>query len=209
MASSQGHDDTLAKYIDVIRGQYDRCDGIFQILTCWFILIFIFQAFGGGGGHICILNPSSTLKRCILRRFILNEDKKSPLPIINNRAADNPATLKVRATQRGNSNESSSTGDIGIWHHNDVTMGTIASQTTSLTIVYSTVYSYADQRKHQSSASLAFVRGIHRGPVNSLYKWPVTRKMFPFGDVIMVSKECVSLYARCSIDHIEPWSKWW
>ena len=42
-------------------------------------------------------------------------------------------------------------------------MGTIASQITSLTIVYSTVYSDADQRKHKSSASLAFVRGIHRG----------------------------------------------
>ena len=40
-------------------------------------------------------------------------------------------------------------------------MGTIASQITSLTIVYSTVYSDADERKHQSSASLAFVWGIH------------------------------------------------
>ena len=64
-------------------------------------------------------------------------------------------------------------------------MGEIASQVTSLTIVYSTVYSDADQRKHQSSASLAFVRGIHRSPVNSPYKWPVTRKMYPFDDVIM------------------------
>ena len=63
-------------------------------------------------------------------------------------------------------------------------MGTMASQITSLTIVYSTVYSGADQRKHQSSASLAFVRGIHRSPVNSPRKWPVTRKMFPFDDVI-------------------------
>ena len=70
-------------------------------------------------------------------------------------------------------------------HYGDVVIGTVASQITSLTIVYSTVYSGADQRKHQSSASLAFVRGIHRGPVNSAYKWPVTRKMFPFDDVIM------------------------
>ena len=45
-------------------------------------------------------------------------------------------------------------------------MGTIASQITSLTIVYSTFYSDADQRKH-------------------LRHWPVTRKMFPFDDVIM------------------------
>ena len=65
-------------------------------------------------------------------------------------------------------------------------MSLMASQITSLTIVYSTSYSGVDQRKHQSSASLAFVRGIHRGPVNSPHKWPVTRKMFPFDDVIMV-----------------------
>ena len=64
-------------------------------------------------------------------------------------------------------------------------MGTIASQITSLMSVYSAIYSDADQRKHQSSASLAFVRWIHRGPVNSPHKWPVTRKMFPFDDVIM------------------------
>ena len=68
-------------------------------------------------------------------------------------------------------------------------MGEIASQITSLTIVYSTVYSDADQRKHQSSASLAFVRGIHRGPVNSPHKWPVTRNMFPFDDIIMKTDE--------------------
>ena len=76
-------------------------------------------------------------------------------------------------------------GDL-IKHYNDVIMGAIASQITSLTIVYSTVYSGADQRKHESSASLAFVRGIHRRPVNSPHKGPVTRKMFPFDDVIMI-----------------------
>ena len=68
-------------------------------------------------------------------------------------------------------------------------MSSIASQITILTTVYSTVYSGADQRKHQSSASLAFVRGIHRGPVNSPHKWPVTRKMFPFDDVIICVEE--------------------
>ena len=62
-------------------------------------------------------------------------------------------------------------------------MTTMASQITSFTIVYSTVYSGADKRKHQSSASLAFVRGIHRGPLIYPHKWPVTRKMFPFDDV--------------------------
>ena len=64
-------------------------------------------------------------------------------------------------------------------------MGLVASQITSLMIVYSSVYSDADQRKRQSSVSLAFMWGIHRGPVNSPHKWPVTRKMFPFDDVIM------------------------
>ena len=66
-------------------------------------------------------------------------------------------------------------------------MGAIASQITSLTVVYLIVYSDADQRRRQSSASLAFVWGIHRGPVTSPHKWPVTQKiiMFPFDDVIM------------------------
>ena len=48
------------------------------------------------------------------------------------------------------------------------------------------LFSDADQRKYQSSASLAFVRGIHWWPVNSPHKRPVTRKMFPFDDVIMI-----------------------
>ena len=84
-----------------------------------------------------------------------------------------------------------------VWHHmlsldhhyNDVIMGMMASQITRLIIVYSTVYSSSDQRKHQSSASLAFVRGIHRGPVNSSHKWPVTRKMLPFEDIIMAMSQ--------------------
>ena len=70
----------------------------------------------------------------------------------------------------------------GATHYTDAVMGAMASQITSLN---STVYSGADQRKHQSFASLTLVWGIHRGPVNSPHKWPVTRKMFPFDDVIM------------------------
>ena len=61
-----------------------------------------------------------------------------------------------------------------------VIMGAVASQFTSLTIVYSTVYSGTDQRNHQSSASLAIVRGIHWWPVNSPHKRAsnyITRKM--------------------------------
>ena len=70
-------------------------------------------------------------------------------------------------------------------YYSDVIMGAKASQITSLTIGYSTVYSGADQRKHQSSASLTFVRGNYRWPVNSPHKRPVTRKVFPFDDVII------------------------
>ena len=72
-------------------------------------------------------------------------------------------------------------------HYGNVTMASMASQITSLRIVYSTVYLGADQRKYQSSAWLAFVRGIHRWPVNSPHKQSVMRKMFPFDDVIMWS----------------------
>ena len=60
------------------------------------------------------------------------------------------------------------------FHYNDVIMGAIASEITSLAVVYSTVYSGADQRKHQSSASLPFVRGMHRSLLNSPHKVPVT-----------------------------------
>ena len=72
-------------------------------------------------------------------------------------------------------------------HYNDVIMGTMATQITSLTNVYSNVYSGADHRKHQRSASLAFERRIHRWPVNSPHRWPVTWKMFPVDDVIMLA----------------------
>ena len=73
-------------------------------------------------------------------------------------------------------------------HYCDVIMDAMVFQITSLSIVCSTFYSGANQRKHQSSASLAFVRGIHRSPVNPPHKRPVTWKMFSFDDVIMHPK---------------------
>ena len=88
----------------------------------------------------------------------------------------------------------------------DVIMSTMESQITSLTIVYSTVYSGSDRRKHQSSASLAFVRGIHRWPPNSPHKGPVTRKMLQFDDVIMYChtaiangyrNNCIEIICEC------------
>ena len=87
-----------------------------------------------------------------------------------------------------------------VFHYSDVIMTTMASQITSLTIVYSTVYSVEDQRKHHSSASLAFVQGIHRWPVNSQHKGPVTQKMFPFDDIIVC---CIwLLFDTGSVYHI-------
>ena len=69
------------------------------------------------------------------------------------------------------------------WRHNERD-----SVSNHVSIVCSTFCSGVDQRKHQSSASLAFVRGIHRWPVDSPHKGPLTRQMFPFHDVIMSSE---------------------
>ena len=77
---------------------------------------------------------------------------------------------------------------LGIMHYSDVIMSTISSLITSVSTVCLTVCSGADQRKHQSSTSLAIVRGIPRWPLNSPHKMPVTREMFPFDDVIMLRK---------------------
>ena len=71
-------------------------------------------------------------------------------------------------------------------HCNGVIMSAMASQITGVSIVCSTIYSGADQRKHQSATSRAFLRGIHRWPGNSPNKRPVTRKMFPSDDIIML-----------------------
>ena len=100
-------------------------------------------------------------------------------------------------------------------HYCDVIMVAMASQITSLTVVYSTVHAGADQRKHQSSASLAFVRWIHLWPVNSPHKGPVTRKMFPFDDAIMmrICRELMTSqqqrkYKETVKTRLNPWPPW-
>ena len=113
------------------------------------------------------------------------------------------------------------------FYYSDVIMSAMASQITSLTIVYSTVCSGADQRKHQSSAPL--VRGFHRLPANSPHKGTVTRKMFPFDDVIMRWRGFIywrpndaynakalseSMLVFCLLDpseqiSVKPWSKYY
>ena len=93
----------------------------------------------------------------------------------------------------------------GWFNYNAVVMGAMASQITSPTLVYSTVYSDADRRQHKSSALLDFVWGIHRGPVNSPHKGPVTRKMFPFDDVIMFTSGLLHWYWNSHvIDTVTP-----
>ena len=88
-------------------------------------------------------------------------------------------------------------------YYDDIIMSAMASQIISPAIVYSTIYSGTDERKHQGSASLAFVRGIHRWPVNSQHKWSVTRKMFLFDDVIMnIPAMSVLLGTNCMVSHL-------
>ena len=65
-------------------------------------------------------------------------------------------------------------------------MDTMTSQITRLTIVYLTVYSAQIKENIKAPRHWPFVPGIHRWQVNSPHKWPVTRKMFPFDDVIML-----------------------
>ena len=65
-------------------------------------------------------------------------------------------------------------------------MSAMASQITGVSIVCSIICSGGDQSKHQSSASLAIVWGIHQWPVKSPHKGPAARKIFPFDDVIML-----------------------
>ena len=82
-------------------------------------------------------------------------------------------------------------------HYNYVIMGAMASKSPASRLFTQPFIQGADQRKHQSSASLAFVRGIHRSPVNSPHKSPVTRKMFPFDDVIMESTLWMYMSTYC------------
>ena len=88
-----------------------------------------------------------------------------------------------------------------IWHYTDVIMGTIASQITHLTIVYSSVYSGADQRKHQSSASQAFVWGIHRDRWIPYTKGQLRGKCFH----LMTSSWSEPLMNQCT--DLKGWNK--
>ena len=85
-------------------------------------------------------------------------------------------------------------------HYCDVIMGSMAYLTTSLTSAYSTVHSGADQRKHQSSASLAFVRGIHRSPA----QMASNAENFPPDDDIMCDAKFGLLIRVCHVAALPP-----
>ena len=92
--------------------------------------------------------------------------------------------------------------------YSDVIMSAMASQITSISIVSPTVCSGADQRKYQSSASLAFVNGIHRYSVDSPHKGPVIQKIFPFDDIVMVACFPYSAFVPLSTRRNRS-SYWW
>ena len=113
----------------------------------------------------------------------------------NNDLLTHKSPLVRVQSHRGASAKSANTNNGGggisypIKHYNDVTMGAIASQIISLAIVYSTVYSDADQRKHQSSASLAFVWGIHRD------RWiPRTKSQLRGKCFHLMTSSCVAVF---------------
>ena len=99
---------------------------------------------------------------CLLQSLFRPRSKNtSKLRVTGLCAGNSPGTGEFPSQMASNAENVSIS-----WRHHD------------LIKLYSTVYSGADHRKHQSSASLAFVVGIQRWPVNSPHKWPVTRKMF-------------------------------
>ena len=133
-----------------------------DIFDAWNCLVVECPVYRGMWTHICfIVFPAIFPVRRQGHHSVVSSDPQYPLCVVSSRP-HKPS------------------------HYDDVIMGEIAPQITSLTIVYSTVLSGVDQSKHQSSASLAFVWEIHRWPVNFPHKWPVTRKIFPFDDVIMI-----------------------
>ena len=86
------------------------------------------------------------------------------------------------------------------WNHCNNVISAVASKITGVSIVCKTVSTGSDERKHQSSASMAFLRGIHRWPVKSPHKKPLTRKMFPFEESdIFVSLKCSNLQDRSDV----------
>ena len=123
---------------------------------------------------VCVCITISRFR--IAREIDKSEQSYEVIAIIHNKALFSHNCVKKTHKMNGSNG-----------HYSNVIKSAIVSQIIGVSIVCPTVCSGADQKTRQSSASLAFVRGIHRSPVDSPHKWPVTRKMFPFVDVIMIS----------------------
>ena len=124
------------------------------------------------------------------QRYPLKFHTKYPTHTLKDMILYNFETLRALRFKSSNAFLKRPPGCPCLRHYSDIIMGAMASQITRVPIVYATVCSDAYQSKHKSSASLAFVRGIHRSPMTPpppphTHKWPVTRKMFPFHDVIV------------------------
>ena len=119
----------------------------------------------------------------IYKSYCLRLEKQSGTPLRSFERVPSPITPLRSIIPQGSGKTAE---DIINAHYDDVIKSAMASQIPGVSMVCSTVCSSADYRKHQSSASLAFMRGIHRSPMNSPHKRPVKRKMFPFDYVIMI-----------------------
>ena len=113
-------------------------------------------------------------------------------------------------------------------HYSGVIMCAMTAQIIGASIIYWTVCS-GISKKHQSSVSLAFVRGIRRWPVNSRHKGPVTRNMVSFDDVTLAKYiQChnmgrnygrhflsfvvflyIFLICNMSLIALPCWAHWW
>ena len=139
---------------------------------------------------LCIIDLTYT-KTPLLYPFASDQNlgcgilTNSPAPLnpLGEDTSQYTPNYESKAATKPHQNQCTAHAQNSRFHYNYVIISAMASYITGLTIVY--LYSGADQRKLQSSTSLAFVRGIHRWPVNSPRKGPVTRKIFPFDDVIM------------------------
>ena len=138
------------------------------VITVFFIVPATPATMSSEGEYTCSLTETSLKKA----KTELNEDPKNRMGAVE--------TFRTWIKQQPHFRCKAGMILLSVCHYSDVKMSTVASQIPGVSIVYSTVCSGADQRKHQSSASLAFVKGIHWWPVNSQHRGTVTRKMFPF-----------------------------
>ena len=165
----------------IVWPNYDGCFVLVDMWHHWTILIYsVHYAVGfelGQGMYVTLKYYQSRM--CIM--CSLEWSSQCSVSLFTER--DGVINLDVLYVMSLNSCVSVS--EMRYFHYSDVIMSAIASEITGVSIVYSIICSGADQRKYQSSTSLAFVRGIHWWPAKSPHKGPVMQKMFPIDDIIV------------------------